>query len=190
MNNNILGQNKIFAVYDDNTIRVYQAYNNKIADEALRKGTFGSNFSLDRMSWIKPSFLWMMYRSGWGCKEGQNRILAIDMKREGFDSIVNKAVLTTYNSNLYASHEAWKTCLKNSDVRCQWDPSRDMFGNPLQEKTIQLGLKGECLWKYVNEWIVNISDITDFTKSLLTKRKSDLEDITQYLPIEKEYPYL
>ncbi|WP_422570328.1 DUF4291 family protein, partial [Erwinia billingiae] len=29
------------------------------------------------MTWIKPSFLWMMYRSGWGMKDpGQKRILA------------------------------------------------------------------------------------------------------------------
>ena len=78
--------NKIFAVFDEQTIRVYQAYNNTIADEAIKIGTFGDSFKLSRMTWIKPSFLWMMYRSGWGEKEGQNRILAIDMKRTGFEN--------------------------------------------------------------------------------------------------------
>ena len=55
-------ERNIYAVFDDKTIRVYQAYNNEIADEALKLGKFGSKFSLTRMTWIKPSFLWMMYR--------------------------------------------------------------------------------------------------------------------------------
>ena len=55
-------ERNIYAVFDEKTIRVYQAYNNEIADEALKLGKFGSKFSLTRMTWIKPSFLWMMYR--------------------------------------------------------------------------------------------------------------------------------
>ena len=55
-------ERNIYAVFDDKTIRVYQAYNDEIADEALKLGRFGSKFSLTRMTWIKPSFLWMMYR--------------------------------------------------------------------------------------------------------------------------------
>ena len=78
-------ERNIYAVFDDKTIRVYQAYNNEIADEALKLGKVGSKFSLTRMTWIKPSILWMMYRSGWATKQGQERILAIDLKREGFD---------------------------------------------------------------------------------------------------------
>jgi hypothetical protein len=53
---------QIRAVYDDEVIRVYQAYSYSIAAAALQKGTFVSPpFKLDRMTWIKPSFLWMMY---------------------------------------------------------------------------------------------------------------------------------
>ena len=33
-------ERKIYAKYDDKTIRVYQAYNNKITDEAIKLGTF------------------------------------------------------------------------------------------------------------------------------------------------------
>lgn len=65
---------EIRAVYTENTIRVYQAYNKDIAGEAVKKGTFGTGFKLDRMTWIKPSFLWMMYRCGWGTKENQEHI--------------------------------------------------------------------------------------------------------------------
>ena len=67
-------ERNIYAVFDDKTIRVYQAYNNEIADETLKLGRFGSKFSLTRMIWIKPSFLWMMnwktFSKGWIIMEG------------------------------------------------------------------------------------------------------------------------
>jgi len=43
-------ERKIYALFDNDTIRVYQAYNSEIAEEALRLGTFGSHFSLTRMT--------------------------------------------------------------------------------------------------------------------------------------------
>jgi hypothetical protein len=76
---------QIRAVYNDQNIRIYQAYNDSIADSALKYNSFVTPpFKLERMTWIKPSFLWMMYRSGWGMKESsQSRILAIDISRKG-----------------------------------------------------------------------------------------------------------
>ena len=97
-------ERNIYAVFDDKTIRVYQAYNNEIADEALKLGKFGSKFSLNRMTWIKPSFLWMMYRSGWATKQGQERILAIDLKREGFDEIKD-SIEEIITGNWHGDHE-------------------------------------------------------------------------------------
>lgn len=60
---------EIFAKYDSQCIRVYQAYNPTIAHEAVKLQTFGDSFNLNRMTWIKPSFLWLMYRSNWGTKK-------------------------------------------------------------------------------------------------------------------------
>ena len=61
----------ILAQFDDASVVVYQAYRPSIGRHAAEHGYFGGDFSLSRMSWIKPNFLWMMYRSGWGTKEGQ-----------------------------------------------------------------------------------------------------------------------
>lgn len=156
-----LEDKKILAQFDEENIRVYQAYNNKIADEAISLGTFGSYFKMERMTWIKPSFLWMMYRSGWATKEGQERILAIDIKRTGFNIILENVVLSTFKAEIYGQYENWKMHLENSQVRCQWDPDRDIFGNQLDRRAIQLGLKGNIIKNYVNDWIVKISDISD-----------------------------
>jgi hypothetical protein len=45
------------------------------------------------MTWIKPSFTWMMHRSGWGAKERQERILAIEFLRSGFEWALAHACL-------------------------------------------------------------------------------------------------
>ena len=93
-------EKEIRAFYTEETIRVYQAYNEAIADEAVKKGTFGTYFKMDRMTWIKPSFLWMMYRCGWGTKENQERVLAIDIRRDAFDYLVQNAVISSYREDM------------------------------------------------------------------------------------------
>lgn len=176
----------INAVYNDETIRVYQAFNEKIATEAVELGTFGKSFKRDRMTWIKPSFLWIMYRSGWAEKENQEHILAIDIKREGFEEIINNAVISSYNADMGISREEWKKQIINSEVRCQFDPDRDIYGNPQPIRAIQLGLRGKMVDKYINEWIVSITDITENVKYLKSLRDSG--NLTpDKLPREKEY---
>ena len=98
---------QIRAVFDDQTIRVYQAYSDAIADSALAAGSFVSPpFKMERMTWIKPSFLWMMYRSGWGTKPGQTRVLAVDITREGFEWALDHACLSHYEPGTYESQES------------------------------------------------------------------------------------
>ena len=49
------------------------------------------------MTWIKPSFLWMMHRSGWATKPGQERVLAIEITRAGFEWALSHAALSHYD---------------------------------------------------------------------------------------------
>ena len=180
---------EIRAVFTEDTVRVYQAYNHSIAEEAVKNGTFGSNFKITRMTWIKPSFLWMMYRCGWATKENQERVLAIDIKRQAFDYLVQNAVISTYQEEFFSSHEEWQELVKNSDIRVQWDPERDIYGNPLDYRSIQLGLRGDAVKSYVNEWIVAVTDITDYVIDL-RERIAAKEDVTALLPAERVYPVI
>lgn len=185
-NTSIKNHKKILANFDDEVIRVYQAYNNQIADEAIRLGTFGSCFKMERMTWIKPSFLWMMYRSGWATKKDQERVLAIDIKRDGFNIILKNAVISSFDKEIYDNYDDWKALLLNSEVRCQWDPDRDIYGNALENRAIQLGLKGSIVHKYINEWIVKITDITDIVVNIRASIKLKTFN-DRMLPREKEY---
>jgi hypothetical protein len=82
----------ILAQYDEETILVYQAYRSSIGRFAVKHGHFGGDFKYSRMSWIKPNFLWMMYRSDWGTAEGQEVVLALRLRRSFFDLLLAQAV--------------------------------------------------------------------------------------------------
>jgi hypothetical protein len=152
----------ILAQYDADSIVVYQAYRPSIGNFAAQHGYFGGDFSLTRMTWIKPNFLWMMYRSGWGTKEGQEVTLAIRIQRSAFDAILAQAVHSTYIPEIYENQEAWNHAVKTSDVRLQWDPDHNPSGGKLERRAIQLGLQGQVALKYSREWIVSIEDISEF----------------------------
>jgi hypothetical protein len=117
---------------------------------------------LTRMTWIKPNFLWMMYRSGWGTKEGQEVILAIRIQRSAFDTILAQAVHSTYIPEIYENQETWNRAVRTSDVRLQWDPDHNPSGGKLERRAIQLGVQGQVALKYSREWIVSIEDISEF----------------------------
>jgi hypothetical protein len=81
-----LPYHQIRATHTDSTIVVYQAYNATIADAAIRAQTLNvPTFNPERMTWIKPSFRWMLYRCGWARKRNQERVLAIHITRKGWE---------------------------------------------------------------------------------------------------------
>lgn len=178
---------EVRAVYDSDTITVYQAYRPAIAQPAIENQQFVPPFKLDRMTWIKPSFLWMMYRCGWASKQGQEHVLSIRIKREGFEWALAHSCLAHFDSKHYTSQETWKAQLQESPVRIQWDPERDTSLNPLDYRSIQVGLSGEASERYVNDWTVEITDISAKVRELKNRLDAG-EDITADLPPEEIYP--
>jgi hypothetical protein len=157
--NFILGQRRAENIF------VYQAFNDRIADYAIKHQKFGGqDYSFNRMTWIKPNFLWMMYRSGWAEKDSnQNRILAIEMTFEGFQELLNEGVLTSYDKT-FGDEQNWREKLNKSNVRIQWDPDHDIKGEKLKRRAVQIGIKNDALQKFNNEYIKSIQDITSFVK--------------------------
>jgi hypothetical protein len=176
----------ILAQFDHESIVVYQAYGPKIGHFAARHGYFGGDFKLGRMSWVKPNFLWMMYRSGWGTKENQEVTLAVRLRRDAFDEILGLAVPSTYAAAVYATEEAWRRAVAGSDVRLQWDPDHDPAGNPVERRAIQLGLRGEVLARYAREWLLGIEDISEFVQEQRVNAKAPYDFLVT--PREEVYP--
>ncbi|MEV6204557.1 DUF4291 domain-containing protein [Streptomyces sp. NPDC051771] len=180
---------RIRAVHSDSTITVYQAYAPEIGLAAARDGRFPAAWRRDRMTWIKPSFLWMMYRCGWGTKEGQETVLAVEITREGFAWALRRACLSHFEPGLHADRGTWRRRLKEAPARVQWDPERDLRLRPLPHRSLQLGLAGEAARLYANEWIVSVTDVTPLARAIHARvRDADLDAARRLLPPEQPYP--
>ncbi|MGR6545082.1 DUF4291 family protein [Paenibacillus tundrae] len=177
----------IYATHSEQHVTVYQAFGHEIANELLLHGKFGSSFSLSRVSWIKTSLLWMMYRSDWATKRDQERIFSIQITKEGFDDILSQAVLTKFRPKIHGTKKEWEQKLKISNVLCQMDPDRDIYGYELKRKAVQLGLKNEVLKMYVNEFITGFSEITPKVKNF---KKMILENNQETDLLPKEIVYM
>jgi hypothetical protein len=167
---------QVRALHDAETLVVYQAYASAIAAPALAAGTFVAPFKRERMTWIKPSFLWMMYRSGWATKPGQERVLAITITRGGFEWALAHASL---------SHEG----RPEGPVRVQWDPERSLTLDRLDHRAIQVGLGGEAVDRYVDEWITAVKDVTPRAREIAgLVAAGDHDAARRLLPAERPLP--
>lgn len=180
---------EIRATYDTDTITVYQAYNKAIAQAAAANKKFCEPFSFNRMTWIKPSFLWMMERSGWGKKANQEHILAVKITRSGFEAALQAAVLSHPHEKIYQDGAEWERQKREAGVTIQWDPERDIRGNKLEFRSIQMGISRKLIHTYNDEWIVDIEDITPLVHKIhALKVKGDISKAKSFLPKERIYP--
>jgi hypothetical protein len=170
------------------SLTVYQAYAPHIARPALEAGRFVPPFKRDRMTWIKPSFLWMAYRCGWATKPDQEVVLAIEITREGFEWALAHASLSHFESGTYPDHDAWVAAKAASPVRIQWDPERDLRLAPLEHRAIQIGLSGEAVPRYIDDWTVSITDVTERMRTIHERvRGGDADGARALLPDEPPY---
>lgn len=177
----------IMAQYDDEKVIVYQSYRPEIGNFAIREQYFGGPFKYTRMTWIKPNFLWMMYRNGWGTKEGQEVVLAIHLKREAFERYLSKAIYSNFQEDIYGDRDNWKEQVQNSSIRLQWNPDHDPYGAKIERRAIQLGIRNEEIIKYAKEDIIKIEDISAFVKE---QHQHVLNNELEKLIIPDEKPYL
>ncbi|AXO38156.1 DUF4291 domain-containing protein [Micromonospora sp. B006] len=182
-------RHQIRAAFTPDAVTVYQAYPPEIADAALRAGRFVPPFKRERMTWIKPSFRWMMYRCGWALKPGQERVLAVDISRAGFEWALRHACLSSHDPRLHPDREAWRRGLRVSPVRVQWDPERSLRLAPLPYRSLQVGLSGEAVHRYVDEWVLGLTDVTGLARSVHDRlTDGDEAGAAALLPVERPYP--
>jgi hypothetical protein len=182
-------RHQVRARYSASTITVYQAYRPEIGLAAARDGRFPGTWDRDRMTWVKPSFLWMMYRCGWATKEGQETVLALEITRDGFEWALGHACLSHYEPGLHGDRSAWQRALRRAPARVQWDPERDLHLQPMPCRSLQLGLAREAARLLADEWTVSISDVTPLAHEIhALVTAGDLDAAARGLPLEYPYP--
>jgi len=182
-------EHEIRADFDRETIVVYQAYPHAIATAAVQHQRFVEPFSFNRMTWIKPSFLWLMHRSNWAQKSGQEYILAVRITRSGWEHALSCGVLTSYDPMAHASKTQWADAFAKANVQVQWDPERNLRGTSLQYRSIQVGIGRQLIREYNEKWIVEIKNLTPaVAKMRESLRSGDSQAAVRHLPPEKPYP--
>ena len=183
------GLHEIRADFDRETIVIYQAYSPAIADAALKAKRFVPPFSFHRMTWIKPAFLWLMHRSNWGQKSGQERTLAVRIKRPDWEKALSLAELTSFEPFVHLSAGAWDSQFKAAKVHLQWDTERTLRGAALPYFSIQVGLSRHIIGEYVEEWVSAIEDETLRVRKICELLQSGHADkAKRHMPTEKPYP--
>lgn len=179
------------AEWDDEGVFFYQAFNDDIADWALEHQKLGGpEFKPLRMTWIKPSFAWVLYRSHYGQKHNQQRILKIKISHDSLAKLLSRCVCGHGHGGTLG--------------RVQWDPERDILSSVdgkeprkmLRQRAIQIGLSKKLSEQYV-ESILEIQDVTALAnrvgaahKRLATNPKSNdeiMQSIIPDLPVERPY---
>ena len=177
---------KIYCAYDEEGVFVYQAFTPKIVEFAVKEGTFGKGFGLDRTSWIKPSFAWTLHRSEYATKHRMEAIAKIKIHHWAWLEILENSVQSHFDSRVYASELEWQAALKKAMVVCQWDPERGLDGKPLNRRAIQLGLRDSILPDYVEKYIIRVEDVTPLARLIVTIAKVRRTDFPE-VPLEREY---
>jgi hypothetical protein len=144
------------------------------------------------MTWIKPSWAWMLYRAGYSYKDSrQTHILALKLKHETFKDLLRKAVLS-HGPDVKQAKEEGKD--KGVSVRVQWDPERNVRMGKLEYRSIQIGIPGAFVKELV-DGTVEIEDVTERArelKSVLDEEgdtKVEQEELVRrgLVPIEREF---
>jgi len=181
-------QFEIRAEYDADTISIYQAFSKAIALPAIKHQRLVEPFLVDRMTWIKPSFLWMMYRSDWATRANQECILKIKIHRRKWEYALSEAILTTPERHVYPNAAQWRILSDRAKIKVQWDPERDLRSQRLNYRSIQVGITPVLAKEYASKWIHSIYDCTSLVReiqNLVLMNKT--EEAQKLLPPEKIY---
>lgn len=180
---------EIRADFDRQTLVVYQAYAPAIAEPALAAGRFVAPFSMTRMTWIKPSLPWLIVRSNWARRAGQERILGVRIHRAAWDAALEEAVLTGYEAAVHRDPDAWSQAFEGAPVHVQWDPERSLRGAKLPHRSIQVGVSRHRIERFVKEWIVSLEDLTSRVHKMRELvAGGSVDRARRLLPSERSYP--
>ena len=171
---------------------LYQAFNDDVADFAVTNQKLGGpGFNPTRMTWVKPSFAWVLYRSGYGSKHGQTRVLKIKLPHEALATLLtqcfcvdtNKATRSSESTKGKKSHcdDAEAGGMSCSNGRVQWDPERDIMEADgkepramLRRRAIQIGIAGKLSQFYVDQ-ISSIEDVTELAHKVCAAHRAKVK---------------
>jgi hypothetical protein len=130
-----------------------------------------------------------MHRSNWGRKAGQDRVLAVRLRRGGWEKALSLATLTSFEPAVFRSPDDWAKQFRAAKVHVQWDPERSLRGAALPYYSIQVGIGRQLIREYAEDWVVGIEDYTPrVRKAYQLLQAGQAERAKKQLPPERRYP--
>lgn len=154
--------------------------------EYLQEDSFSDLIKLGRMSWLKTSLLWTLWKSNWGYYNPEGRVVQMEIPLE-------------YLLHLENCAESSKNSTPENEVIYQNDPDRRIIGRFWSNghdywvkagTTKHFGVRGESWTDYVFNIIPgNLIDITEVVQEVEKKRpehpKKTLYEILGYTEISR-----
>ncbi|XP_045207003.2 uncharacterized protein LOC123559349 [Mercenaria mercenaria] len=103
---------------------------------------------------LHTSFVQTMISCEWGKKSGHEKVLAISVKREGFEELLRTYVDDKKNNQ------------KTGDVKVEWNPDKSPTGGLLKRYVPEIVIRGRLLQKFNKCWTLNVKDMSVYVEHL------------------------
>ena len=143
-------------------VLLWQAHSHAVADEALRRGSFGGpSWSLRHTSRLRTSLSSLFARAERGDKAGRERFLAVWIRRPAFDAWLVQAVPADFEpGGVYASPAAWRLATRFAQVTVSWHADVDASGAERGGLTPRFGVRERALETLSDPASVRLEDWT------------------------------
>jgi len=129
-----------------------------------------------------------MHRSNWGKKRGQERVLAVRIRRDGWETLLEEGVLTSHDRRAHGAKTEWATAFESAPVHVQRDPERTLRGAPMNGYSIQVGVGRDRIQRFVDDWVLELKDMTPMVRKVDRLLKSGKgSSAKRHLPPERIY---
>ncbi len=151
----------LLATWDADTVVVWQAHGTEVAERAVATGRFdGPAWRHDRTTRMRVSLPSLAWRTAYGQRAGRERLLAVRLRRAGFDELLRRAVEAEDDRAVYPSTATWRLAMRYASATVSWHPDRGPDGAELPWQTPRFGLRGALLDAFSREWVVGVEDHT------------------------------
>jgi hypothetical protein len=90
---------------------------------------------------------------------------------------------------IHADRDDWRRQMRHATVHVQWDPERTLAGAARDQRAIQVGLSRHVIQEYVDDWTVEIRDLTPTVRKIAGHLREGRRDrAAALLPKERPYP--
>lgn len=178
----------VLACFDDTTVTVFAAHRPEIGAWAIEHGTLGGPvWRGDRVARFRLSLPRVMSRSERGERAGKEVLLALTLRRDGFDAVLRQAVhWREFPASIFGTQARWRLATRFTEVVVDFAPDCAPDGSDLPRMTQRFGVRGHALKRLLGEWVVGVQDLGDLAQRWRTESDPPTPELRPYPLTEPE----